>query len=125
MPADYGHQILEAARLLAVAGIVRIAYTTARDSAAVRGVWPAAWRGAAWAFAIALFAAAMAGQASCVDAGDGMFGGCLERANNGFTPSLDYQGSIFLFWAILLLVPIGMGVAQAGRRSSRPSARNV
>lgn len=115
MPADFANQAFEAGRLLAVAGIVRIAYTTARNSAVRRGVGPAIWRGVGVTLAIALFAAVMMGSPTCNDLSDQMFGSCEVQASNGYDASIDQRAARFLFWEILLLVPIGLGVVHSQR----------
>lgn len=121
MPDILSDQLIQVARDLMLAGIVYIAYKTARDASKSSGRVSALWRGWAWSLGIAAFAALMMGSASC-DSGDPMFGYC-DQADDGFAPTDVERAARFLYLAILFGVPVTMGAMSVAGHPLRPWAK--
>ena len=100
-------EIFRAARDLMIAGIVILAYKTAREAKMTKA--KVAWSGFLWCAGIALFAAVTLGSPSCEEAGDPIHGGCEQYADDGFKPSFEQRSAKFLYFLTLLYVPVLMG----------------
>lgn len=113
MPDIYTHEIFSAVRMLIGTGIVWFAYKTTRDAASGMGRWPALWRGTLCCMALAALGAATLGAPSCERDDDPLHGGCEQYADDGYTPSTEQRSAKFLFFVVLLLVPVGLGASHA------------
>jgi hypothetical protein len=113
----YSDAILRAVHALFVAGIVVFAYRTARN--ARMPTWSVVWRGFLWCAAIALFAAISMGQATCIEQDDPFHGGCSEYADDSFNPTTDERVGRFIYFLIVLYVPVMIGAA--GERKEPPA----
>ncbi|MCW6529736.1 hypothetical protein NED98_05710 [Sphingomonas sp. MMSM20] len=122
MPETYSHQLFEALRILLLAGVVLFAWKTAREAAEKSGRWIALRNGMLWSLGIALFAAVMAGRPSCEES-DPLRGGCEQYADDGREVSKDERGGTFIFWAVLLNVPVMFGVMDGRRYVANPWRR--
>lgn len=120
MPEIYSDQFYSVTRDLLVAAVAYTVYKLARDSADTRGRWGALWRGSGWAMGLALLAAVLMGQPSCALDGDPLRGGCEELAGEGYIPSMDRRAARFLYFALLLGVPVVAGVMNARQNALRP-----
>jgi hypothetical protein len=107
-----GSEALQAGRDLVIAGLVYLAYKTARDAAQNAGRIPAMLKGGGFVLAFAAIAAFMLGQPSC-DSGDALFGACDVTAEDGFAASSAARAGTFLFWTLLFGVPVILGAMQA------------
>lgn len=114
---SHTHEIFKVARDLLVAGVVVLAYKTARDAAMPR--WGVAWRGFLWCAGLAFFAAVSMGQPSCEEQGDPLRGTCEQYADDGFDPTTDQRVGRFLYLFLLLYVPVLICVA-GERNNPRP-----
>ncbi len=117
-----GSETLQAGRDLAVAGLVYLAYKTAKAAGNNQGRRAALGKGLAYCLGIALLAAVMVGQPSCEE-GDALFGGCSRHADNGFAPSGDQRAATFLYWLLIFGVPVTMGAMAALPHASNPWAK--
>lgn len=61
----------------------------------------------------ALIAGLTLGNSSCIEYDDPIYGHCIEYANDGHQPTLGQQTGIFVFWLLLLYVPVALGVYSA------------
>lgn len=118
----FSDELFRVARDLAVAGLVYLAFKTARDAAKSSGRIPTLARGFAWVLGIALLAAVMMGSPSCED-GPSLYGGCAEHADNGFSPTGSQRGARFLYFAVLFGVPVIMGAMSVRGHPSNPWAK--
>jgi hypothetical protein len=123
LPQAYGDQLWEAVRILFLSGIVMLAHKTAKDAGEKNGRLAALRNGVLWCVAIAFFAAASLGSPSCDEQGDPIRGGCDQYADDGYTPSADQRGSTFLFWFVVLIVPVAFGVTGSRKFSANPWRR--
>ncbi len=114
-------ELFEAARHLAIAGLVYVAYRTARDAASTSGRLPALRKSLTIVLAIAAFASVSHGSASCEES-DPLYGGCEQRADDGFTPTSADRGGIFLYWLALLGIPAAMGIAAVKKTDVKRAA---
>lgn len=111
-----GSEAVQVARDLAIAGLVFIAYRTAREASAASGRISALWRGWAWCLGIAAFAAVTLGNPSC-EGGDPLFGSCAADVDGGFAPTNADRWVRFFYFAALFGVPVTIG-ALANRFNS-------
>ncbi|MGN6689789.1 MAG: hypothetical protein ACTHJU_02470 [Sphingopyxis sp.] len=107
-----GSEAIQAGRDLAIAGLVYLAFKTARDATALSGRIPVMLKGAGFVLAIAAFAAFTLGIPSCDD-GDPLFGACVQAGGHGFEPSIAARTATFLYWALLFGAPVGIGAMSA------------
>jgi hypothetical protein len=107
-----GSEATQAARDLAMAGLVYIVYKTAREATEASGRIPTLLKGAGWVLGFAAFAALTLGGASCTD-GDPMFGYCDQNGGDGFNASTAQRAGSFLFWSLVFGVPMVMGAMGA------------
>lgn len=107
-----GSEALQAGRDLLMAGLVYLAYKTARDATQNAGRIPVMLKGSGLVFALAAFAAVMHGQPSCEN-GDPLFGACEQQTDEGFEASGAQRAGVFLFWSLLFGVPVMLGAMQA------------
>lgn len=107
-----GSEAIQAARDLAIAGLVYLAFKAARDATVSSGRIPVMLKGAGFVLVIAAFAAFTLGNPSCDD-GDPLFGSCTHSANDGFEASDAQRAGAFLYWLVLFGVPVGLGAMSA------------
>lgn len=107
-----GSEGLQAARDLMIAGLVYLAYRSARDATQKAGRIPVMIKGGGIVVAIAALAAIMLGHPSC-ESGDPLFGVCEQQAGNGYDASTAARAGAFLFWCLLFGVPVMLGAMQA------------
>jgi hypothetical protein len=94
-------------RDLAVAGIVGFIYLTAKAATERRGMRLVLLKGFMWCAGLALLAAVLKGQGTCVG-GDPLFGYCDERLG-GYVPSMTSRVATFAYWFLLLMTPVAAG----------------
>ena len=121
MSEVFSDQLVQVARDLVLAGIVYLAYKTARDASKGSGRISALWRGYAWTIGLAAFAAFAIGSPSCAD-GDPMFGYC-EPGSDGFSLTGAERAARFLYYALLLGVPVTMGALSVKGHPLNPWAK--
>lgn len=102
-----GSELPQVLRDLAIAGIAFTAYDLACRSTARKGSAATLLKGALLCAGVAVVAAALLGQGSCVS-GDPLFGYCDERAG-AYVPSLASRAATFVYWLLLLGVPVAIG----------------
>ncbi|WP_137871046.1 hypothetical protein [Sphingopyxis sp. 2PD] len=107
-----GSEAIQAGRDLAIAGLVYLAFKTAREATSSSGRIPVMLKGTGFVLAIAAFAAFTLGNPSCDD-GDPLFGSCAQSADDGFEASDAQRAGTFLYWLLLFGVPVGMGAMSA------------
>jgi len=107
-----GSEAIQSGRDLAIAGLVYLAFKTAREATASAGRIPVLLKGAGFVVALAAFAAVTLGNPSCDD-GDPLFGSCMQSAVDGFEASDAQRAGTFLYWFLLFGVPVGMGAMSA------------
>lgn len=107
-----GTEAIQAGRDLAIAGLVYLAFKTAREATASSGRIPVMLKGAGFVLVIAAFAAFTLGNPSCED-GDPLYGACTQTGDDGFDPSDAQRAGTFLYWALLFGVPVGLGTMSA------------
>jgi hypothetical protein len=124
MPEIYSDELVSVIGKLILAGVVYLAFTFAKDAADKRGRWDALWKGTAWCVGIAVFGAMQIGEPSCAQSDDDpLRGGCVEYADDGYSPGPDQRYAKFLGYVVLLLVPVSMGVGSGRRHASNPWRR--
>src|SRR3546814_7273035 len=84
---------IQAGRDLAIAGLVYLAFKTARDATLSSGRIPVMLKGAGFVLVIAAFAAFTLGNPSC-DEGDPLFGSCTSSADGGFERSEEHTSEL-------------------------------
>lgn len=118
----FSDELFRVARDLAVAGLVYLAYKTAKDAGNNQGRRAALLKGWGYCIGIAIFAAVMLGRPSCEDA-DPLYGGCSQQDDDGYIPSSSQRGATFLYWMLLFGVPVTMGVMAALPHAANPWIR--
>lgn len=113
---------LQAGRDLIIAGLVCIVYRTARDATEKAGRIPVMLKAGALVLLIAAFAAFTLGQPPC-ESRDPMFGACIQQAGDGYAVSSAARAGSFLFWIILLGVPVMLGAMKARVDPRNPWAK--
>lgn len=103
------HEIFRAIKYLLIAGVVYFAYKTARDNAEDGKYKNVLWKGLLWCMGIGLFASLTLGNPTCIEQSDPVYGGCEQYADNGYEPSTEQRIASFVYFIILLYVPVVAG----------------
>lgn len=109
MPAVISAELFQVARDLAIAGLIYLAYSNARNAVERAGRIAILFRGLGWVLGIAAFASFSVGRPSCEDS-DPLYGGCEQYADDGYEASGDQRFAVFIYWALVFGVPVVMGV---------------
>lgn len=120
MPEAYSEQLWRAIGALMLSGVVLFAFRQAKEAAEKNGRLLALRSGVLWCLGIALLAAFSLGDPSCEEDGDPLHGGCEVYADDGYVPTMDQRGAHFLFWAVLLVAPVVIGVLEARKYDLHP-----
>jgi hypothetical protein len=115
-------EFVRAIALLAVAGIVRIAWVTSYGAAS-NGRWlNVLWQGLLICGGIALFAASIVGTPSCESVSDPVYGGCDVYAENGFDPTFEQRAARFTIVMTVLYLPVALAALDARPKCPNPEA---
>lgn len=117
------NEVLKAIGILIGAGLIVFAYQTAKnltkDSA--KGLYASLTVGLATCAVLGVINASNVGQPTCLDSETDDYGTvCNEYADDGYEPSFEEQASIFAFWVVVTIVPIGLGI-NAGFKERKES----
>lgn len=123
MPDAISDQLYELVRILFFTMVVGAAYEATKRAGDKNGRWVALRLGVGWAIGIAALATFTMGQPSCESSDDPIRGGCDEYADDAYNPTWDQRAGRFLFWALLIGVPVGFGVAEARKHDAHPWRR--
>ncbi len=103
------HEIFRAIKYLLIAGVVYIAYKTARENTEDGQQKKVLWKGFLWCAGIALFASLTLGNPICIEQSDPVYGGCEQYADNGYEPTTEQRIADFFYFMILLYIPVVIG----------------
>jgi hypothetical protein len=119
VPEGYADQVWDVVRTLCLSGLVVFAFKQARSAGESKGRLLALRNGLGFCLGFALFAAFTAGSATCAE-GDPLNGACIEYYDNGHYVSRQERGERFLFWSLLLGVPVVLGAMDARKYAVNP-----
>lgn len=100
---------------LLIAGIVYLAWGMASNNAKDGKYKTVLWKGFLWCAGIALLASITLGDPSCEEWDDPIRGGCVYYADDGYEPTVEQRGAIFVYLMTLLYIPVIIA-AQQGKR---------
>lgn len=104
-------EIFKAIGYLLIAGLVYMAWNTAREETVKSSYKEILVKGFGWCVGIALFASFTLGQPTCTDyEQDNRGGTCYDYADDGFTPTTEQRVSKFAYYMTLFYIPVVMGV---------------
>ena len=120
-------EVFRAVGLLIGVGLILLAYNLAKDFTrdSDKGLYMSLLIGLAICGVIGFVNASNVGKPSCIDSeSDGTRTTCLEYDDDGYTPSIEEQISVFAYWFIITMVPVGFGVNAGIREKEKKQSKS-